>query len=77
MKIQVLKSTPVSGTGAKGAYSFHRLACVFIDDKGVPEAVGDMINDTQVDPGIYDVSFSVGSYQGKLTARMTLVLPKK
>lgn len=72
MKIQVLKSTPVSGTSAKGAYSFHRLACIFIDDKGLPEAVGDVIHDTEVQPGVYPISFSVASYQGKLTAKIVL-----
>jgi len=74
-KIQVLKCTPVSGTSAKGAYSFFRLACVFFDDKNSPEAVGDVIHDVAVEPGVYPVSFSAASYQGKLTGKMNLIIP--
>jgi len=72
-KIQVLKCTPVSGTSAKGAYSFFRLACVFFDDRNQPEAVGDVIHDVAVEPGTYPVTFSGTSYQGKLTAKMNLI----
>lgn len=71
-KIQVLKSTPVSGKNDRGSYSFFRLACVYFDDKGMPEAVGDLIHDSEVVPGMYPVSFSVASYQGKLTGKIAL-----
>lgn len=75
MKVHVLKVTPVSGKNERGAYSFFRLASVFIDDKGNPEAVGDIISDVEVAPGLYPASFSVSSYQGKLTAKITPIIP--
>lgn len=73
-KIQVLKSTPVTGKNDRGSYSFFRLACVYFDDKGNPEAVGDLIHDVDVAPGLYPISFSVASYQGKLSAKPVLIL---
>jgi hypothetical protein len=76
-KVQVLKVTPVNGVSAKGPYSFYRLACVFIDDKNQPEAVGDLIHDQLIEPGVYPVSFSAGSYQGKLSAKIVLQIPPK
>jgi hypothetical protein len=72
-KIQVLKCTLVSGKNERGTYSFFRLASVFFDEKGNPEAVGDIISDVEVIPGSYPVSFSVASFQGKLTAKITPV----
>jgi len=47
---------------------------VFFDDRGNPDAVGDLIHDTEVVPGMYPVSFSVASYQGKLTGKILLNL---
>lgn len=73
-KVQVLKSTHQAGTSAKGAYSFYRLACVFFDDKNSPQAVGDLVHEKDVPPGVYPVSFSVASFQGKLTAKIVLDL---
>ena len=73
-KIHVLKCTPVSGKNDRGSYSFFRLASVFIDDRGNPEAVGDIISDVEVTPGVYPASFSVSSYQGKLTAKLVPIL---
>jgi hypothetical protein len=74
-KIQVLKTTPVSGKNERGSYSFFRLASVFYDDRGNAEAVGDIISDTEVAPGTYPVSFSVTSFQGKLTAKIQPIVP--
>jgi len=75
-KIQVLKCTPVSGKNERGTYSFFRLASVFFDDRGNPEAVGDIISDVEVNPGNYPASFSVSSYQGKLTAKLVPVIAR-
>jgi len=69
-KIQVLVCTPVSGKNDRGAYSFFRLASVFIDEAGNPQAVGDIISDVEIKPGVYPCSFSVSSFQGKLTAKL-------
>jgi hypothetical protein len=73
-KIQVLKSSHVAGTSAKGSYSFYRNACIFIDDAGLPEAVGDIVTEEHIAPGVYPASFSVSSFQGKLTAKILPVI---
>lgn len=73
-KIQVLVCTPVSGKNDRGSYSFFRLASVFVDDAGHPQAVGDIVSDHEVVPGVYPASFVVSSYQGKLTAKLVPVV---
>jgi hypothetical protein len=76
-KIQVLFSQNVTGTGVKGAYDFWRHSCVVLDDTNQAIAVGDIITDTAIQPGIYPLSFTVNSFQGKLVGKIEPLLTVK
>lgn len=67
--IEVLKSEHVSGTKGDYKYSFYRHA-VIVKLNGVVVEVGDLVTDNEIKPGAYPAVFQVGSYQGKITAKI-------